>query len=382
MAAKKKTASKVSAKPKTAGATNKKPAPNTAKKTSEKTAGKSDNKADSKASSRVTGKAVTKPAAKPASKPKPANKVKKTATHTVPVKNAPIASEPSDKTSSKKVSAEKNTVSVARRKPRVAGDQLQASSSEPPAKGSAAIRANTMATTKTTTKTKEPSVKEKSVASNEPTKPAKRQPTLATVADNPVVQPPKSQKKTATGKPGAKQDVISKAQKTDNKTIVAKNTARVIELQEPPYHPSTGPIHGIPPYQPKTGEEYMSEGQLEHFRQILNNWKQELMEEVDRTIHHLRDEATNFPDPNDRATQESEFGLELRARDRERKLLKKIDAALERIEDGSYGYCEETGEEIGLRRLEARPIATLCLEAQERHELVERHYGEREDRFR
>jgi len=126
----------------------------------------------------------------------------------------------------------------------------------------------------------------------------------------------------------------------------------------------------------------MSEGQLEHFRLILNNWRQELMEEVDRTIHHLRDEATNFPDPNDRATQESEFGLELRARDRERKLLKKIGAALERIEDGSYGYCEETGEEIGLRRLEARPIATLCLEAQERHELVERHYGERDDRLR
>ncbi len=126
----------------------------------------------------------------------------------------------------------------------------------------------------------------------------------------------------------------------------------------------------------------MSDAQVEHFRQILTNWKRELMEEVDRTIHHLRDEATNFPDPNDRATQESEFGLELRARDRERKLLKKIDAALARLDDGSYGYCEETGEDIGLRRLEARPIATLCLEAQERHELVERHYGEREDRFR
>jgi DnaK suppressor protein len=141
-------------------------------------------------------------------------------------------------------------------------------------------------------------------------------------------------------------------------------------------------IHGIPPYVPAPGERYMSEQQLEHFRQILLAWKRELMEEVDRTVHHMQDEASNFPDPNDRATQESEFGLELRTRDRERKLLKKIDAALERIEDGTYGYCEETGEEIGLKRLEARPVATLSVEAQERRELAERQYGERDDRYR
>ena len=141
-------------------------------------------------------------------------------------------------------------------------------------------------------------------------------------------------------------------------------------------------IHGIPPYVPAPGEGYMSERQLEHFRQILLAWKRELMEEVDRTVHHMQDEASNFPDPNDRATQESEFGLELRTRDRERKLLKKIDSALERIEDGSYGYCEETGEEIGLKRLEARPVATLSLEAQERREMAERQYGERDDRYR
>jgi DnaK suppressor protein len=126
----------------------------------------------------------------------------------------------------------------------------------------------------------------------------------------------------------------------------------------------------------------MNERQLEHFRQILLAWKRELMEEVDRTVHHMQDEASNFPDPNDRATQESEFGLELRTRDRERKLLKKIDLALERIDNGTYGYCEETGEEIGLKRLEARPVATLSLEAQERRELAERQYGERDDRFR
>jgi DnaK suppressor protein len=147
-------------------------------------------------------------------------------------------------------------------------------------------------------------------------------------------------------------------------------------------HDPNALIHGIPPYQPRPGETYMNPGQLDHFRLILRAWKRELMEEVDRTVHHMQDEASNFPDPNDRATQESEFGLELRTRDRERKLLKKIDAALERIEDGSYGYCEETGEEIGLKRLEARPVATLSIEAQERREMAERQYGERDDRYR
>ena len=141
-------------------------------------------------------------------------------------------------------------------------------------------------------------------------------------------------------------------------------------------------IHGIAPYQPEKGEEYMSDGQLEHFRDILVAWKTELMEEVDRTVHHMQDEASNFPDPNDRATQESEFGLELRTRDRERKLLKKIDQAIARTEDGTYGFCEETGEEIGLKRLEARPVATLCVEAQERREVSERQYRDQDDRYR
>ena len=126
----------------------------------------------------------------------------------------------------------------------------------------------------------------------------------------------------------------------------------------------------------------MSEQQLKHFRQILRAWRRELMEEVDRTVLHMKDEAANFPDPNDRATQESEFGLELRTRDRERKLLKKIDSALTRIDEGNYGFCDETGEEIGLKRLEARPVATMSLEAQERRELAERQFRDREDRYR
>jgi DnaK suppressor protein len=138
----------------------------------------------------------------------------------------------------------------------------------------------------------------------------------------------------------------------------------------------------VQPYIVKRGELYMSKEQLEHFRSILNSWKRDLMVEVDRTVSHMKDEAANFPDPNDRATQEEEFSLELRTRDRERKLIRKIDEALKRIEDGSYGYCLETGEEIGIKRLEARPVATLSIEAQERRERRERQYGDRDDRYR
>jgi DnaK suppressor protein len=138
----------------------------------------------------------------------------------------------------------------------------------------------------------------------------------------------------------------------------------------------------VQPYIAKRGEQYMNKEQLEHFRSILFSWKRDLMVEVDRTVLHMKDEAANFPDPNDRATQESEFSLELRTRDRERKLIRKIEEALMRIDDGSYGYCLETGEEIGIKRLEARPVATLCVEAQERRERRERQYGDRDDRYR
>jgi DnaK suppressor protein len=138
----------------------------------------------------------------------------------------------------------------------------------------------------------------------------------------------------------------------------------------------------VKPYVAKRGELYMSKQQLNHFQQILSTWKRDLMEEVDRTVSHMKDEAANFPDPNDRATQEEEFSLELRTRDRERKLIRKIDEALKRIEDGTYGYCLETGEEIGIKRLEARPVATLSIEAQERRERRERQYGDRDDRYR
>ncbi|WP_130909396.1 RNA polymerase-binding protein DksA [Pseudomonas mucidolens] len=129
------------------------------------------------------------------------------------------------------------------------------------------------------------------------------------------------------------------------------------------------------PYVEKKGEEYMGEPMRTHFTQILNKWKQDLMQEVDRTVDHMKDEAANFPDPADRASQEEEFALELRARDRERKLIKKIDKTLQLIKDEEYGWCESCGVEIGIRRLEARPTADLCVDCKTLAEIKEKQVG-------
>ena len=131
-------------------------------------------------------------------------------------------------------------------------------------------------------------------------------------------------------------------------------------------------LRGIEPYVEKKGETYMNPRQVKHFHAILNNWKQQLIDEVERTVTHLRDEAANFPDPNDRASQESEFALELRARDRERKLIKKIEESLKDLDNDEYGYCEICGVEIGIRRLEARPTATLCIDCKTLDEIREK----------
>ena len=127
-------------------------------------------------------------------------------------------------------------------------------------------------------------------------------------------------------------------------------------------------------YRPTEDEEFMNERQLEYFKQKLLNWKEDILRESRETLSHLQTETENHPDLADRASSETDRALELRTRDRQRKLISKIDEALRRIEDGSYGYCEETGEPIGVARLDARPIATLSLEAQERHERREKIY--------
>ena len=128
----------------------------------------------------------------------------------------------------------------------------------------------------------------------------------------------------------------------------------------------------FPPYVPAAGEEYMSEKQLAHFRAILNSLKGELVDDIERTVHTMQDEATVFADPNDRASQESDIALELRNRDRERKLIKKIEETVELLNSGDYGYCAACGVEIGIKRLEARPTATMCIDCKTLEEVREK----------
>jgi DnaK suppressor protein len=251
-----------------------------------------------------------------------------------------------------------------------------------PAKKSAAIRTRPAAPARPAAKTT------KSVA--KPAKPAKA-PAAVAVPVEPARAVAKSQPKAVVepvAKPAARPSSPPPVKPIPARSVIQPQTETDtaaeddVEAQEVSTTNLLAGPRNVKPYIPRRGEQYMSKEQLDHFRQILNNWKRDLMEEVDRTVLHMKDEAANFPDPNDRATQESEFSLELRTRDRERKLIRKIEEAIKRIEDGSYGYCVETGEEIGIKRLEARPVATLCIEAQERRERREKQYGDRDDRYR
>ena len=224
---------------------------------------------------------------------------------------------------------------------------------------------------------------------------AARKPAAARTAAKPATKPkaevratqpaPKAPAKVPSGPASAKPAAPREATRTPAVVVTTRHTGvaqPLVRTDEADLDMGTSLLSGprnVQPYVVRKGEEYMSKEQLEHFRTILSSWKQDLMQEVDRTVLHMKDEAANFPDPNDRATQESEFSLELRTRDRERKLIRKIDEALKRIEDGSYGFCLETGEPIGVKRLEARPVATLSVEAQERRERREKQFGDRDD---
>ncbi|VAX07301.1 RNA polymerase-binding transcription factor DksA [hydrothermal vent metagenome] len=189
-----------------------------------------------------------------------------------------------------------------------------------------------------------------------------------------------AKKKTSASKkePAAKKTAAKKA--TSKKSVSKKTTAKTgaaskkkITRKKPVT--ANSDTKSFEPYKMVKGEEYMNDAHVAHFDGLLLDWKHELMEEVDRTVHHMQDEAANFPDPNDRATQESEFTIELRTRDRERKLIKKIDEALDHLDSGDYGYCEQCGMEIGIRRLEARPTANLCIDCKSLDEIRERQRG-------
>ena len=173
-------------------------------------------------------------------------------------------------------------------------------------------------------------------------------------------------KKTTVKKTTPKKTVPKKS--TTRKTAVKKAKTRNIKSKSLP----TSDFKSFIPYSAKRGEVYMGVQQQQHFKEILAEWKGQLMQEVDRTVSHMKDDASNFPDPADRATQEEEFSLELRTRDRERKLIKKIDETMEKIDQDDYGFCEACGIEIGIKRLEARPTATLCIDCKTLDEIKER----------
>ncbi len=187
----------------------------------------------------------------------------------------------------------------------------------------------------------------------------------------------KSTAKKAPAKKVAKKVAKKTAKKTARKTVAKKAAARPVvrrtarKKNEAEPDVTVSPLYGDP-YKFKKKESYMNEKQVAHFRNILRMWKDDLMSEVDRTVVHMKDEAANFPDPNDRASQETEFSLELRTRDRERKLIKKIDESIINLEAGDYGYCESCGIEIGVRRLEARPTATQCIDCKTLDEIREK----------
>lgn len=180
----------------------------------------------------------------------------------------------------------------------------------------------------------------------------------------------------ATAKKPAKATTSKKAAKPAAKKATAKKPTKATTPKKAPTKSKKASggssFMDFDPYQSKRGEEYMNEIQRGHFKSILLNWKAELMEEVDRTVTHMKDEAANFPDPADRATQEEEFSLELRTRDRERKLIKKIDSTIDLIDQDDYGFCNACGVEIGIKRLEARPTANLCIDCKTLDEIKEK----------
>ena len=227
-----------------------------------------------------------------------------------------------------------------------------------------------MANRKTaSSKAKKAPAKKKTAAKKAPAKKAAA-PKKAAAKKAPAKKAAAPKKTTAKKAPAKKAAAPKKT--TAKKAAVPKKTAA---KSQPKLARAVGELQkfdDFKPYKPGRGESYMSDEQIEHFRGILLNWRGELVDEVTRTVSHMKDEAANFPDPADRATQEEEFSLELRTRDRERKLIKKIDSTLDRLQNDDYGYCDACGVEIGIQRLEARPTATMCIDCKTLAEIKER----------
>ena len=228
--------------------------------------------------------------------------------------------------------------------------------------------AKTKAKARTTVKTKA-KVKAKAAAKSKAKAKAKPK---AKAASKAAIKAKRPKAKKAKAKTAAKTAKTAKAAKKAPAKKVPVKTRPKAAAKVPEAHLQA---RGITPYKLKRGEEYMNEPQKEHFKNILRNWRNELMQEVDRTVHHMQDEAANPPDPADRATLEEEFSIELRTRDRERRLIKKIDSTIELIANDDYGWCDSCGVEIGIRRLEARPTANKCIDCKTLDEIKEKQLG-------
>ena len=280
----------------------------------------------------------------------------------------------SRKTAAKKAPAKKKAVA------KKAPAKKKAAAKKAPAKKKTAAK---KAPAKKKAVAKKTPTKKKAVAKKAPTKKkavAKKAPTKKKAAakkapakKKAVAKKAPAKKKAVAKKAPAKKKAVAKKAPAKKKTVAKKAPAKatssgklaraVGELQK---------FDDFKPYKPGRGESYMNDEQIEHFRDILLNWRGELVDEMSRTVSHMKDEAANFPDPADRATQEEEFSLELRTRDRERKLIKKIDSTLDRLQNDDYGYCDACGIEIGIQRLEARPTATMCIDCKTLAEIKER----------
>ena len=294
------------------------------KKTTSKAAKSSSKKKESATASAKKPMAKKAPAKKAPAKKAPA---KKAPAKKAPAKKAPAKKAPAKKAPAKKAPAKKAPVKKAPAK--------KAPVKKAPAKKAPAKKA-----------------------------PAKKAPVKKAPAKKAPAKKAPVKKAPAKKAPAKKAPVKKAPAKTKSKKAVANNVARAVGAVQR--------FENFKPYKPARGESYMNEEQLEHFRQLLLSWRADLVDEVKGTMTHLRDEAANFPDPADRATQEEEFSLELRTRDRERKLIKKIDKTLLRIQEDDYGYCDACGIEIGVQRLEARLTATMCIDCKTLAEIKEK----------
>lgn len=284
-----------------------------------------------------------------------------------------------------KATSKKKAVSKAAAKKKVAKTTAKKTAAKKVAAKKTASKAT--ASKKTTKKTAPAATSKKKAVAKKATakKPAAKKTATKKAASKKVATKVAAKKETkpAVAKKAAAKKTASKTSKkvtatvkekatTADTQVASKKSSKSVKASAPNISVSDAIPSEVVPYERDKNSHYMDEKQLAYFSQKLAQWKQQLMEEVDRTVGHMKDDATNFPDPNDRATQEEEFSLELRTRDRERKLIKKINEAQKRIEDDDYGYCETCGVEIGVGRLEARPTAELCFDCKTLEEIRER----------